>query len=233
MNLRLPLLLTVLALAGCAHSDTKETLDTDIQGLPQPTQVYVSRFSFTASDVTPNQAITARMNNKYNDVSPQTVEEEVGMSVASTMQSSLINSLNGYGIPAVATQGGVPPVGSFVIEGELLTIKEGNSFQRFAVGLGAGQSKVVSYVSTYLVTSTGLVNVAQFYSDSKSSVKPGVATMLIIPAAAGGSLATTAAVSGGVGVATAKRQTAQADAARTAKKIAAKVNQLFMAEGWN
>ena len=223
---------TALLLSGCASSQLT-VQDADLLERPAPSQVFVAQFAFSANDVSPDQSIIKRMNNQLNNVPPQTAEEQAGLSVARVMQKTLIKNLNNEGITATATLDNiVPPVGSLIIEGELLTVKEGNSFQRMAVGLGAGQSQVISYVTAYYISPTGPINLVKFYSNSKSSVKPGVASMLVVPAAAGGSLATTAVVGGTVDTLTARRQTAEADAARTAKQIAKKMDQVFETEGW-
>jgi hypothetical protein len=122
----------------------------------------------------------------------------------------------------------VPPAGSLLIEGELLTVKDSASFQRLSPGLTGGPAKVVSYVNVYLVTTKGVTSFAKFYSDTQNSVQPEVATTLAVGAAAGG-------VQGQVGsnhvdTLTSRSASAQTEAVLIAKQIAKKMGKLFKAE---
>lgn len=214
-----------LLLSGCASSNLT-VQDADLTSSAPPSQVFVGQFAFAANDANPDQSILKRMQGQLTNVPPQTPEEQAGLSVAQVMQKSLVKNLTKEGIIATPTLSDlVPPVGSMVIEGELLTVKDGNSFQRLSVGLGAGQSQVVSYVNAYMITANGPVSMAKFYSNAKSSVKPGAATTLISPAAP-------AFVGGNVTTLTVRGQNAQADATKTARQIAKKMDQLFEMQGW-
>ena len=235
MNARFQILLAAglvpLWLSGCA-SQGLTVEEADQLGRPAPSHVFVAQFAFAANDPSPDQSILERMNGQLRNAQPQTPEEQAGLSVASVMQKTLIRRLTNEGIPATGTLADlVPPVGSLVIEGELLTVKDANSFQRLSVGLAAGQSQVVSYVNAYIITVNGPVSMMKFYSNDKSSVKPGVSTLLITSNAAVAPT-TSAMVGGSVDTLTARRQTAETDAAQTARQIAKKIDQLFENEGW-
>jgi len=219
-----------LVLSGCAGNNAQIMQESDFYGLAEPSEVLVGQFAYSANDPSPNQSILNRMHNQVTQTSPQIPEEQTGLSVAQKMQKSLIKDLNREGIVASGTLDNViPPVGSMVIEGELLTAKDAKSFQRLSVGLGSGQAKVVSYVSVYLVTPKGLVNFAQFYSNTQTSVQTQVATKLIVGSGAGGAAAP---AGGSVDALTARGQSAQADAVMISKQIARKMRQIFAAESW-
>jgi hypothetical protein len=236
MQIRLPLLsfftTCAVLLSGCAGNQTEIMQQSDFNGVSKPGQVFVGQFAYATNDPNPDQSILNRMNNQFAPSSPQTPEDQAGFAVAQKMQNSLIKDLNHEGIVSVATLNNVvPQVGSLLIEGEILTVKDAASFQRISPGLtGAGRAKVVSFVSVYLVTPNGVTSFAKFYSDTQTSVQPDVATTLAVGAAAGG-------VEGQVGsnnvdTLTSRSQSAQSDAKLIAKQIAKKMGKLFKAESW-
>ncbi len=203
----------------------------DFDGVPKPGQIFVGQFAYAANDPNPDQSILNRMNNQYVPSPAQTPEDQAGQSVAQTLQNSLLKNLNHEGIISIATLNNVvPPVGSLVIEGEILSAKDAATFQRLSPGLAGGPSKVVSYVSVYLVTTKGVTSFAKFYSDTKSTVQPEVATTLAVGSAAQG-------VAGSVNThsdtLTSSSQSAQADAKLIAKQVAKKMAKLFKAESWS
>ncbi len=217
-------------LTSCAVNNSQIEQQADFYGLPAPSQVFVGQFAFTAHDPNPDQSIRNRMNSQFTAVVPQTPEEQAGQAVAQKMQKSLIKNLNKEGIVATGTLDNlVPPVGSMVIEGELLTVKDAGSFQRLSTGLASGQAKVVSYVSVYRITPKGIVNFAQFYSNTQTTVRPDGATQVIIGSGAGNAAIP---VGGNVTTLGAQGQSAQADAVLIAKQIARKMGKIFAAEDW-
>jgi hypothetical protein len=234
MKMKFPSLLVlttcVAFLSGCAGNEAQIMQQADFNGVPKPGQVFVGQFAYAANDPNPDQSILNRMHNQYTPSQPQTPEDQAGLSVAQAMQKSLIKNLNKEGVVAVGTLNNVvPQPGSMLIEGELLTVRQGGGFQRLSAGLGSGQAKVVSYVNVYLVTDKGVSSFAKFYSDTKSSVQPEVATSLTVGSAAGGSGWSAA---GTVDTLTSRAQSAKADAVLIAKQVARKIQTLFIAETW-
>ena len=96
------------------------------------------------------------------------------------------------------------------------------------IGLGAGRPDVKAEVQLY---QNGLV-VEQLVTDAKSGRKPGAAETMGDGAAAD-SLAVSAAATGGLTAADeALGSNVEADAARTAKKLAGQLEEFFVREGW-
>jgi hypothetical protein len=235
MQIRLPLLslftICAVLLSGCAGNQTQIMSQADFYGVPKPGQVFVGQFAYAANDPNPDQSILNRMNGTYVPATPQTPEDQAGLAVAQTLQNALLKDLNHTGIVSIATLNNVvPPVGSLVVEGEILSAKDAATFQRLSPGLASGPAKVVSYVSVYLVTTKGVTSFAKFYSDTKGSVQPEVATTLAVGSAASG-------VAGSVNThsdtLTSRSQSAQSDAKLIAKQIAKKIGKLFQAESWS
>jgi len=233
-QLPFPALLVTFAvlLSGCAGNQATIMQQSDFHGVSKPGQVYVGQFAFTEHDLNADQTILNRMNNKPVPSVPQTPEEQAGLAVAQTMQQALIKDLNKEGIGAIGTLNNVVPVyGSMLIEGELVTAKEGRGYQyqRLSPGFASGKAKVISHVNVYLVTAKGVAKFAEFYSDTQSSVAPLVATTTSLGTAAG---ATVWPATGTVSALTSQTQSAQADAVLIAKQIASKMQTLFIDESW-
>jgi len=220
-------------LSGCAGNQAQIMQQADFHGVSKPGQVYVGQFAFTEKDPDADQTMLNRMNNKAVPTVPQTPEEQAGLSVAQTMQQALIKDLNKEGIGAIGTLNNVVPIyGSMLIEGELVTAKEGRGYQyqRLSPGFASGQARVVSHVNVYLITAKGAAKFAEFYSDTQNTVTPYVATTTSLGTAAG---ATVWPATGSISALTSQTQSAQADAVLIAKQIAIKMQALFVEETWN
>ena len=108
---------------------------------------------------------------------------------------------------------------------------QGNRLRRVVVGFGAGASEVRTLVQVFETTSDGRRLVEDFYATVKSSRKPGFGPMAGVGAAAGHAV-TSAAVSTGVGIATAHSQTVEGDAKNTADEITKVLKKFFVEQGW-
>ena len=150
----------------------------------------------------------------------------------SVVTENLVKEITKLGIPAVAAAQATPVAGpSLAIEGQFMTIDEGNRLRRAVVGFGAGASEVRTLVQVFETTNAGHRLIEDFYTTVKSSRKPGLGPMGGVGAAAGRA-ASSAVVSTGVGVATAHSQTVEGDAKNTAEEIAKTLKKLFVEQGW-
>ena len=156
----------------------------------------------------------------------------MGQEVARVVTQKLVTEIGKLGIPAVAAEGATPVAGpSLAIEGQFLTVDEGNRLRRAVIGFGAGASEVRTLVQVYENTNEGRRLVEDFYTTVKSSRKPGFGPMAGAGAAATGAAASVA-VSAGVGLATAHSQTVEGDAAHTADEVVKVLKKFFAEQGW-
>jgi hypothetical protein len=127
-----------------------------------------------------------------------------------------------------------PPPGpgpTLAIEGQVLSIDEGNATRRMMLGFGAGASEVRTLTQVYEITGGAHRLVEDFYTTARSSLKPGFGPM----AGAGGMMgrAVQGAVgAAGIGLATERSQTAEADAQHGARQIARQLAGFFVKQGW-
>lgn len=227
-RLKTALGLSVLcALVGCTSI---QTVDEYSGGpLPRPDRVLVADFAVSPEDVKLDRGISARALAAAKGTSRTGQEIEIGQKVASTLSQKLVSEIRKLGLDAERAMGTPMPRGNdLVVEGHFLSIDEGNRTERVVIGLGMGRTDVQTEVQVY--QSARLVE--QFEIDAKSGRKPGAAETMGVGAAAG-NLAVAASASGAVAVGSESfSANVEADASRTAKKLAKQLAVFFVRQGW-
>jgi len=200
--------------------------------LPKPTRIAVYDFVVAANDVSPNNAPLSRLMRAVGSGSQTAEDLAVGRSVANALSVALVAALKDLELPV--ERAGTAPVEdrTLAIEGQFVSIDEGNRLRRVAIGLGAGASDVRTHAQVYLGTPTGPRLVDEFETEASSSRKPGAAVTMGASSAVGAGMAMSRAAQGGVQAATEPQDTAEADAKRTAAELAKRVKQIFADRGW-
>jgi hypothetical protein len=224
--------LVLAAIAGCARTSVQDVRMT-ATGLPRPQMILVYDFATTPSAVAMDRAIGARLLRMANEEPLATDEGKVAQEIARIVTENLVKQISQLGIPAQPGTVGTPPAAGpiLAIEGQFLSVDEGNRLRRMVIGFGAGASEVRTLVQIYETTSEGRRLVEDFYTTVKSSRKPGVGPMTGVGAASG-MAAESAAVSTGVGVLSAQSQTVEGDAKHTADEIAKMLKKFFVEQRW-
>jgi len=220
--------------AGCAS--TNVTSQSEYEGfLPKPKQVLVYNFAASPDEVTLNSGITADIQELVEKAPPRTDQERaIGRQVADALANHLVTEIQALGLPASRASGPPPADGSNTLEikGQFISIDEGNQTERVVIGLGLGRTDVKTLTQVYDYRNGTNILVNQFGINAKSGDKPGAAETMGAGAIAG-HLAVSAVVSSGVAVGSeAFSANVDADADRTAKKIATQLKDLFLTEGW-
>lgn len=223
--------IAVAGLAGCARTSV-ENVNVKALGLPRPLLVIVHDFGVSPSAVALDTAIGARILEVVKG-NPEADEHlKIGQEVAGVVTENLVNEISKLGIPAIQAAKATPVAGpSLSIEGQFVTVDQGNRLRRAVVGFGAGASEVRTMVQVFENTNDGRRLVEDFYTTVKSSRKPGFGPMAGAGAVAG-TAATSVAVSAGVGLATAHSQTVEGDAKNTADEIVKVLKKFFAEQGW-
>jgi len=223
--------LALAGLAGCARTSV-ENVNVQAVGFPRPQLIVVHDFAVSPDAVTPDSAIGSRIVETVKGTPEAEEQMRIGQEVAKVVTDNLVKEISKLGIPAASAANAAPVAGpSLAIEGQFLSVNEGNRLRRMVVGFGAGASEVRTLVQVYETTNDGHRLVEDFYTTVKSSRKPGMGPMVGVGAAAGRA-ATSAAVSAGVGVATAHSQTVEGDAKNTADEITKTLKKFFVKQGW-
>jgi hypothetical protein len=233
--LKLSLAGCVLSLfAGCAS--TQVTSESEYQGfLPKPKQVLVYNFAVSPDEVTLDSGITGDIQGLVEKAPPRTDQERaIGRQVADALANHLVTEIQALGLPARRAAGAAPADGNntLQIKGQFISIDEGNQTERVVIGLGLGRTDVKTLTQVYDYRNGTNLLVNQFGIKAESGDKPGAAETLGAGAVAG-HLVVSAVVSSGVAVGSETfSANVDADADRTAKKIAGQLKDLFLTEGW-
>lgn len=215
--------------SGCASTDVR-TVETDISGpLPRPDRVLVYDFAVSPEEVRLDRGISAQAAQATKGT-PRTEQEiATGREVASALSKHLVKEIRKLGLDAERAAGRRQQENNdLAIGGHFLSIDEGNRTERVVIGLGAGRTEVRAEA---LVYQNGLL-VEQLETDAKSGAKPGMAETMGAGAAAD-NLAASAVVSAGMaGASETFSANVEADAARTASKLAEQLEEFFVRKGW-
>jgi len=219
-------------LAGCAS--TNVTSDSEYQGfLPKPKQVLVYNFAVSPDEVTLDSGISADIEDLVNKTPRTDQERAIGRQVADALANHLVTEIQALGLPASRASGPPPAKGNTLeIKGQFISINEGDQTERVVIGLGLGRTDVKTLTQVYEHRNGANILVNKFGINAESGRKPGAAETMGA-GAIGGHLAISAVVSSGVAVGSeAFSANVDADADRTAKKIATQLKDLFLTEGW-
>ncbi|MCC6639697.1 MAG: DUF4410 domain-containing protein [Deltaproteobacteria bacterium] len=219
-------------LTACAPTSVQETYQLDAP-LRRPARILVYDFTGDASEVHLDRGIGAQIESMTSDVTPEQQKIEAGRAAARTISNELVRHLNEMGMPAQRAFGAPTHWGnSLVVEGQFVSIDEGNRTKRLVIGLGAGASDMQTKVQVYTTAPGGLQQVQDFSTNVASGMKPGMAETMGVGAAAG-TLGTAAAVGAGAGIGSeAWSAGVDAEAKRTAKAIARRMQTYFVEQGW-
>jgi hypothetical protein len=213
---------------GCAGASVTTT-ERPNRPLPKPDMIIVNDFAVSPGEVKLDRGV---MSTAVRDAEGRNVSDEenrVGHIVADKLSTVLVEELRKQGISAVR---GNDPVAqatptSVVLNGEFLTIDQGNQTYRVWLGFGLGGSEIRTNIQAY---QNGEL-VAQAETATKSSLKPGMLTSVGVGAAADSGAAVVAGAVG-TGVSEAFLSTVEADARRTAKEIAKRMKNAYVQRGW-
>jgi len=217
----------VILLGGCA-SATIKPLKKATGGLPRPDVVIVNDFAVKSADVNLDQGMLAKVMRDSDSKSVSEEEDKVGRVVADRLSEYLVEELQNIGIPATRAGNTVKSSETtLTLTGQFITIDKGNQTARVWVGFGMGGSEL----STRMQAWQGGKMVAEAETTTQSGLKPGMLTSLGVGAAA---TSVAPLVVGGVatGVSEKVLGTIEADAKRTAKEVAKRVETAYRDRGW-
>ena len=225
-------LAALLLVASCGPSKVKTTEEYSGK-LPRPDRILVYDFAVSPDEIKQDTGLSAEIVDAVKDTPKTAAELKIGHTVANAFAKELVKEIQGFGLPAERAAGAPSTAkGTLLIEGQFVSIDQGNRTERVVIGFGAGRSDVKAHVQVYEITAEGQQEVEQMQADSKSGRKPGMALMMGIGAVTG-HLLTSAAVSGTVSATgEVSWEKVEADARRGAKKVAKELGQFFVKQEW-
>jgi len=228
MSHRWTALAAVLGLSlGCAPTNVVTTYSQSI-AMPNPAEALVYDFACAPDEVHLDRGVVGMAEQRISHKTPTQLERGVCHQVAKALSQQLANKITAMGLPARRVWGMPARWGNVVvIEGQLVSINEGNQAERIVIGLSAGASDVRAISQLFAATPGGLTLLEQFDSSVSSGYMPGMAETMGA-GAIGGHLAVAAAA--GVithGVGEEFSADVDAEARRTANAVANQLQPYF------
>ncbi len=231
----------VFLFVGCASVETHTSPVSSGERLVKPDRLLIYDFAVSPEQVQLDEGITRDVSETVQGKEgiPKTQKElELGRRVARSLTENLVKELGKYGILAERASG-PPPTKSnvYFVKGRFVSIDEGSMTQRMVIGFGMGRSVVRAEGKIYQPTAQGPRLVGLFDSEVKSGRKPGMGPMIGVGAAAG-RIATSAAISGGIGVVSETTNvlpfsaSLEANVQKMAKDLARKAARGWVKRGW-
>ena len=141
--------------------------------------------------------------------------------------------LKKYGLPAELARSETEIGNNMLVQGQIVSIDQGNRTRRTLVGLGAGKSSVTADTQVYYSTAAGPPRfMMAFEGEADSGRMPGAAETMGAGAVAQRA-ATSAVLTGAAHAGTETRHaTDMAEADKLADAIALRVGQFAVSQGW-
>ncbi len=220
--------LAVKLVHGCATARVEAIQNAPFRHMVKPPVVLIYDFA-----VTPEDALTDSFGVSSGRADEtESKEIRLARATAVSLSQQLVEKLQKRGIAAErAFDDRAPPLHAFVVRGQFLEVDKGSRLKRMVIGFGAGSSKLVAQVQVYQTLEWGLRRIAEAEATASGSKAPGMAMPLGVGATVG-SIATSAAISGGMNVVKEARGGMAADAGRMAEQIAKRAEAYYRSQGW-
>jgi len=228
------LLLLCLFVAACSQGNVQTTAVGNPEVRPAPSHVFVVEFAIAPDQVHLDSGVLAAMRRERGSQPPSVTQMQVALRAQSALDQTLTKRLAGYGLPAGPLTSRGPQPGSLLVQGQIVSIDQGNRARRVMIGLGSGASSMTARAQLYYVTDPARPQfVESFNVSADSGHMPGAVETMGVGAAAQGSMAVSAGVSAGVhGAAEMRRTGEEALADKLADALAKQIGEFAVSQGW-
>jgi hypothetical protein len=145
--------MALIAMAGCARISTQH-VENSSDRLPRPELILVHDYQVSRDDVELDSAISSRLKRVMKGGPEGEDQLEVEQAVSRALTATLVNEIRKLGIRAEPATMRSPVAGpTLSIEGQIVSIHEGNKAKRLVIGLGSGASEVRTLTQVYEMTS--------------------------------------------------------------------------------
>jgi hypothetical protein len=216
-----------LVLAGCTTVEVVSKYGGE--GLPRPNRVIVYDLAVTPEEVRLDTGLSALAVEAMKGSSRTEQEIQAGHETAAALSKELVKKIQEMGLNAErGVRSMVLEPNDVVIEGQLLSVDEGNRTERVVIGLGAGRTDVRADIQMRQNNQV----LEEFDSNAASARSPGMAETMGVGALAGHLLMSTVVSAVVQTGSETLGSTVEADASRTAKAIAKDLKPFFLAQDW-
>lgn len=230
------LMLLAAIACGCAGATVTQGTTAAPVSQVRPSQIVVYDFAVSGTEVSQNSGPLQRLYRAATENSEQQQEGQMQIAhdTAKNLSDDLVKKLNPLGFTVIQSpRGTTPPDGALVIDGEFVTISEGNTARRLIIGFGAGAATLDTRVNIYQLANGSDAQLLDFTTHADSGKMPGAAvTMGAGAAAQGGATIGMGAASGAMAGGKLYTSTTSHLADSTAKQIVAYFSDYAATQGW-
>ena len=213
----------IVGLAACGSDTdtdvTKKLSKKDRKNLPEPTQILVYDFAVSPGEIPAGSAAASKLQGAGDDPNNNAQRTQLEHEIASVVADKLVEELQDLDLPAMRWRGPAPTgPGIYTLEGQFVTVDEGNAAMRMIIGFGAGGTEIKTLVQAYASEANGKRLLAEAEVSAESSSAPGLAATLPVGSAISG-VGTAAAIQTGIGTVRELNTDVREGAEDTAKAI--------------
>jgi uncharacterized protein DUF4410 len=215
-------------LAACGQTGIRNAALTAPPNLPRPDRILVYDFAISEEEVKEYQGIM-RQQPTIKDAAER--ERPLGREVKDALAEEIVDALKPLGFVERVARGTTARGNDLIIDGQFVTVDEGNPLHRLIIGFGQGGSSVQTRVQVYQNPEDR--KLMEFTTRSDSSKLPGAAPILGAGAIAQGGVTAGMVVANGAvsGVKTYKSDVARM-AAASGDQVARYLSEFFATQGW-
>lgn len=222
------------ALAACAPTKLSITPEQgSLEQLPAPASVLVYTFAASPSEVQLTKGIEPEIAQAINGT-PRTEQEiALGHAVAQTIADEIVAKVQQMGLAAMRAAGQPPASGNnALVEGQLVSIDEGNQTERVVIGLGFGRSNVAASVQVSSSNAGTVTPIESMTVNAESGDMPGAAETMGVGGITGHLALSAATTTVGQFANYGLSASASAEAKRLGDKVADELKAVFQQQGW-
>ncbi len=223
----------ILLLAACSHAHV-QTVEAYLgPPVPRPDRILVSYFSIAPEQVRLDQGISARIQRATSDEALNAQESKAAQDTQAALAEQIVVRLLKYGLPAEIGASNDGRGTGLLVQGQIVSIDQGNRTRRVLIGLGAGKSTVSADSQIYYLSGSAAPRfMTAFEGQADSGHMPGAAETMGAGAAAQ-RIGTSTVLTGATHAGAESRHTSDtAEANQLADEIANRIGQLAVAQGW-
>mgnify|MGYP005810534441 CR=1 FL=1 len=222
-------------LAACSKPQVQTTEAYAGVAMRRPDHILVAPFAVTPDEVRLDSGVVSRIQRSSSDVPLSAQQMRVAKAVQSDLADAMVDTLCSYGLPAERMAGPDHPLqgSTLLVEGQIISIDQGNRLRRTVIGLGSGKSSMSADMQIYEATGAERPRfVTAFKGSDDSGRTPGLAEGMGV-GAAGGHLLAASAVGTGMHVKEERKKApSDSEAANLGKALAAQIGSFAASEGW-
>lgn len=229
-NVRLGVAVFLAGFVGaCGQTGIRKASLTSETNLPRPQRILVYDFAVSEQEVKEYQGI---MRQKPTVKDPAERERMLAQEVKDALAEEVADHLRSLGFVVERVARGTRATDNdLLVDGQFLTVDEGNPLHRLVIGFGNGASAVQTQVQVYQAPDAR--KLLDFTTQSDSGKFPGVAPTMGAGAVAQGGVTAGMVVANGAvsGVKTYKSDVARM-AASSGDQVARYLSEFFAKQGW-